>query len=163
MKKFLVLLSTIVSILLLNVLIKPAFAHDFGPVPPEGCPPNHVPQSTGCHHVQNSGIGTITPPGGTVPTVGSGQESDFVAGVVRNGLSLFLIIAFIIALIYFLIAGLMFIFANGDPKNVSSAWARIYWGIIGLVIVLSAFAIIKLVETFFKVQIISGPFSLPRI
>ena len=52
--------------------------------------------------------------------------------------------------------------ASGDEKAVSSAWAQIYWGLIGLVVVVGAFAIINLAETFFNIQIISGGFSLPR-
>lgn len=105
-------------------------------------------------------IGRITPPTGTIPDTG-GDPSGFIAGFVRNGISLLIITAFIIAIIWMIFAGYSFIFAGDDPKKVSSAWSRIYWGIIGLVIVLGSFAIIKLVETFFGVTIISAGFTLP--
>ncbi len=110
-----------------------------------------------------SQIGTITPPQ-SIPTIAPqpGAESDFVAGFIRNGISLFLIVAFVIALIWTIIAGIRFITSGTDEKAVGAAWGQIYWGLIGLVVVLGAFAIIKLVETFFGVSIISGPFLLPN-
>ena len=106
-------------------------------------------------------IGTITPPS-TIPTVDPGKESDFVAGLIRNGISLLLIVAFVIALIFIILAGLRFVTSGSDEKAVASAWSQIYWGIIGLVVVLAAFAIMKMVENFFGVSIISGPFQLPN-
>lgn len=105
------------------------------------------------------GVGTITPPS-TIPTV-EGDPSDFVAGLVRAGIMLLVIVGFVVGLIWMIFAGYSFIFAGDDPKNISAAWSRIYWGLLGLVIVVGAFAIIKLVETFFNIQIISGPFQLP--
>lgn len=104
-------------------------------------------------------IGTIRPPN-SVPTAGA-NPSDFVAGLIRGIISLMVILAFIIAIIWIIIAGMRFIFANGDPKTISAAWSSIYWGLLGLVIVVSAFAIIKLVEVFFAIKILSGPFALP--
>jgi hypothetical protein len=105
-------------------------------------------------------LGTINPPAGTIPDTG-GDPTGFVAGFIRNGIWLLIITAFIVALIWTIFAGYSFIFAGDDPKKVSSAWSRIYWGIIGLVIVVGSFAIIKLVETFFGVSIISQGFELP--
>ena len=106
------------------------------------------------------GLGTITPPAG-IPTTGA-DPSAFVAGIIRAFIQFLLITAFIIGLIWMIFAGYSFIFAGGDPKNISSAWSRIYWGLLGLVVVVGAFAIIKLVETAFNVTIISGGFQLPQ-
>jgi len=105
-------------------------------------------------------IGTITPPD-TIPTINPGDETSFVAGFVSGGLQLLLIVAFIIALIWTILAGLKFITASGDEKGISSAWSQIYFGLIGMVVVLGAFAIMRLVEVFFNVNIISGTFLLP--
>lgn len=105
-------------------------------------------------------IGQITAPN-TIPTV-PGDPSLFVASLIRGIITLLLIAAFIIGLIWMIFAGYAFIFAGDDPKNIASAWSRIYWGLLGLTIVFGAFAIIKLVETFFNVQIISGNFTLPQ-
>ncbi len=105
-------------------------------------------------------LGNITPPN-TIPTVPVGKESSFVADLIRNGISLLLVSSFVIALIFTIIAGLRFITSGSDEKAVSSAWSQIYWGLIGMVIIFSSFAIIKLVETFFHVDIISN-FQLTR-
>ena len=104
-------------------------------------------------------LGTIKPPPGTVPSAGA-DPSNFVAGIVRSGITLLVITAFVIGLIWMIFAGYSFIFAGDDPKKVSSAWSRIYWGLLGLVIVVGSFALIKLVETVFDVKFLSAPFSL---
>lgn len=106
-------------------------------------------------------LGRIILPAGTVPSVG-GSVSEYVGSLIRNGILLLLIVSFIVAFIWIILAGLKFITASGDEKQVSSAWSQIYWGLIGLVVVVGSFAIIRLVETFFNVNIISGPFRLPK-
>lgn len=103
-------------------------------------------------------VGTITNPG--LPDTGP-NPSGFIAGFVRGGISLLLIVAFIVALIWTIFAGFRFIFAGGDEKAIAGAWSQIYWGLIGMVVVMGSYAIIKLVETFFGVNILSGGFQLP--
>ena len=105
-------------------------------------------------------LGRIQPPAGTVPDVGT-DPSTFVASLIRNGISLLIIAAFIIDLIWIIFAGYRFIFAGGESKNISSAWSQIYWGLLGMAIIIGSFAIIKLVETFFGVTVLSGPFNIP--
>lgn len=107
-------------------------------------------------------LGTINPPN-TVPT-GGANPSSFVSGLISGIISLLLIVGFVIGLIWMIFAGYSFIFAGDDPKNISSAWSRIYWGLIGLVIIGGSFALIKLAETFLNVTIITGggPFQLPQ-
>lgn len=90
----------------------------------------------------------------------SGDPTGFVAGAVRNGIWLLVIAAMVIGLIWMIFAGYSFIFAGDDTKKISSSWSKIYWILIGLVIVISSFAIIKLVETFFGFSIISGGLNL---
>ncbi|MBI2326984.1 hypothetical protein HYU92_01585 [Candidatus Curtissbacteria bacterium] len=104
-------------------------------------------------------IGTITPPSG-IPTT-NGDPTGFVASLIRNSVWLVIIVAFIVALFMFIFAGYRFIFAGDDPKTMASAWSQIYLGLLGLVIVVGAFAIIKLVEIFFGVDFITGGLRLP--
>lgn len=106
-------------------------------------------------------VGTIDPPN-TIPTAGANPEA-FIASLIRNGIQLLLIVGFIIFFLWTMFAGFRFITSGGDPKNTSAAWGQIYWGLIGIMVVLGSFAIIKLVETFFKVTIISGGFNLPGL
>lgn len=107
---------------------------------------------------QDNPLGTITPPD-TVPTI-AGDPTGYVASLIRNSISLLLIVAFVAFFIWTIIAGFRFIFAGSDEKAVGSAWSQIYWGMIGMTIVLGSFAIIKLVETFFNVTIFTN-FQLP--
>ena len=110
-----------------------------------------------------SDVGTINPPAGAVSIPAGQTESSFVASIIRNGILLMIIVAFIVFFVWTIFAGLRFIFAGGDEKSVSGAWSQIYWGLVGMLIVVGVFAIIKLVETFFGVTIVSSPtFSLPR-
>ena len=104
-------------------------------------------------------LGTIKPPAGTVPSAGS-DPSNYVASLISSAITLLIIAAFVIGLIWMIFAGYSFIFAGDDPKKVSSAWSRIYWGLLGLVIVVGAFAIISLVEAVFNVHFLTAPFKL---
>ena len=106
-------------------------------------------------------IGKITPPSGA-PAVGADPTS-YIAGFIRNGIWLLVIGAFVIALIWMIFAGYGLIFAGDDPKKISSSWTKIYWGMIGLVIVMSSFAIIRLVEVFFGFDILSGGLQIPQL
>lgn len=105
-------------------------------------------------------IGTISPPP-TIPTLEGEDPSTFIAGFVQAGIQLLLIVSFIAALFWTIFAGYRFITSGGDPKTTGQAWTQIYWGLIGMMVVLGSFAIMKMVEIFFDVTIISGPFQLP--
>ena len=105
-------------------------------------------------------IGKIEPPTGTVKIDVGTDPSSFIADIIRNGISLLIIIAFVVDLLWIIFAGFRFIFAGGDEKSISGAWSQIYWGLIGMTVILGSFAIIKLIETFFGVDIITGGFKL---
>ncbi len=109
-------------------------------------------------------LGTITPPN-NIPKVTGNDPSSFVANLVHNGLSLLLIVSFVIALIWIILNGLRFILAQGDEKTVASAWTQIYWTLIGMLIIMGSFAIIKMVETFFGVSVLNpeGGIQLPHL
>lgn len=86
-----------------------------------------------------------------------------VVDIVRGIIQFILVIAFVLAFIMLLIGGIRWITAGGDEKAVGSARNMITAALIGLVIVLVAFALIKLVEQFFGVKIISGDICVPTI
>ena len=83
--------------------------------------------------------------------------------VVRGIIQFILVAAFVAAFVFLLIGGIRWILAGGDEKAVAGARGTITAALIGLVIVLVAYAIIRLVEIFFNVTIISGAFSIPNI
>lgn len=91
------------------------------------------------------------------------QPINNAVNVVRGIIQFILVIAFIAAFIFLLIGGLRWITAGGDEKAVSGARGMITAALIGLVIVLVAYAIIRLVEIFFNVNIITNGVTIPNI
>lgn len=91
--------------------------------------------------------------GNVVPDILKGfAVPEIIRGIVR----FILIAAFVIAFIMLLVGGIRWILAGGDEKAVASARGMITGALIGLVIVVAAFAIIKLVETFFGFSILTN-------
>lgn len=89
--------------------------------------------------------------------------SGYLALLVKNLLTLFLIVTGVIALFMLIIGGLRWILSSGDKAQLEGARSQITQALIGLVIVFSAFAIIKLVGSFFGIELLTfdlGPLFL---
>lgn len=86
-----------------------------------------------------------------------------IIAIVRAIIQFILVVAFVLAFIMLLIGGIRWITAGGDEKAVGSARNMITAALIGLVIVLVAFALIRLIETFFDVKIISEGVTIPTV
>lgn len=86
-----------------------------------------------------------------------------IVNVVSGAIQFILVVAFVLAFVFLILGGVRWIVAGGDEKAVAGARGMITAALIGLVIVLVAFAIIRLVEIFFQVQIISGGVTIPTI
>lgn len=86
-----------------------------------------------------------------------------IVQVVQAIIRFILLLAFVIAFVMLLIGGIRWILAGGDEKSVEKARNTITAALIGLVVVLVAYALIRLVEAFFNVTIISGPVSIEDI
>lgn len=100
--------------------------------------------------------GAIVPGTDILPNVG-------IIDVVRNIIRFIIIVAFVIAFIMLIIGGIRWILAGGDEKAVEKARGTITAALIGLVVVLIAFALIKLVETFFGIHILTGGVTIPTV
>lgn len=83
--------------------------------------------------------------------------------IIRAIIQFILVVAFVLAFIFLLIGGIRWITAGGDEKAVSGARGTITAALVGLVIVLVAYALIRLVETFFGVNIITGGVRFPTV
>lgn len=83
--------------------------------------------------------------------------------IVRGIVQFILIVAFIASFVFLLIGGVRWILAGGDEKAVAGARGTITAALIGLVIVLVAYAIIRLVEIFFNVNIVTTGVTIPTI
>lgn len=86
-----------------------------------------------------------------------------IVSVVRAIIKFILVVAFVIAFIMLLVGGIRWITAGGDEKGVAGARNTITAALIGLVVILVAYAIIRLVEVFFNVSIITGGVNIPQI
>lgn len=103
-----------------------------------------------------------TPASGNLVPPALAQNPEIIP-IIQAIIRFILLVAFIIAFIMLLIGGIRWILAGGDEKAVAGARNTITAALIGLVIVLVAFAIIKLVETFFGVTIIGGTVTVPTV
>ena len=90
------------------------------------------------------------------------QGFDFIQ-IIRAIIRFIVVAAFILAFVFLLIGGIKWITAGGDEKAIAGARGTITAALIGLVIVLVAFALIQLVETFFGVTILSGDIEIPTV
>ena len=99
---------------------------------------------------------------GIVPTEISPIQN--IVRVIQSAIRFILLIAFILAFIFLIIGGIRWITAGGDEKAVAGARGMITGALIGLVIVLVAYALIRTVEIFFGVNIITGQnFAIPTV
>lgn len=90
-------------------------------------------------------------------------QTNNVVLVIRSIIRFILLVAFVLAFIMLLIGGIRWITAGGDEKGVAAARNMITAALIGLVIVLIAYALIRLVEIFFNVNIITGTVCIPTV
>jgi TRAP-type C4-dicarboxylate transport system permease small subunit len=73
-------------------------------------------------------------PPGNIPQLDSNT-------VLSNALNTFYVATGIVAVIVIIIAGYMYVTSNGDPSSTTKAKNAILYAVIGLVVVISAFAI----------------------
>jgi hypothetical protein len=92
-------------------------------------------------------LGKIQPPPGITPGV-AGLEG-FIAALVQ----LLIMAAGITSFVLLVVGGIQWSISGGDPKANQAARGRVTAAIVGLVIVLSSFAIIRLVEYFLNIKV----------
>ena len=100
--------------------------------------------------------------GDIVPSESLGAVDNIIP-VIRAIIRFILIVAFVLAFLFLIVGGIRWITAGGDEKGVAGARGMITGALIGLVIVLVAFALIRLVETFFGFDIIGTGVTIPTI
>jgi cytochrome bd-type quinol oxidase subunit 2 len=85
--------------------------------------------------------------------------SEYLALLVKNLLTLFLIITAVVALFMLIIGGIRWMTSSGDKAKMEGARSQITQALIGLVIVFCSFAIITLVGNFFGIQLLEFDLS----
>lgn len=84
-----------------------------------------------------------------------------VPALITAVIQLILVIAALISFIFLIIGGIKWIVSGGDKAATESARNTITAALIGLMIVFSAWAIAKLIETFFGITILT--LTIPKI
>jgi hypothetical protein len=88
-------------------------------------------------------FGKIEPPEAIKKFSPTGDPEGLIK-LFNNILRLLIVGAGIFALLNFVLAGYQFISANGDPKLINLAWAKIWQSMIGLLIIVASFALAAL-------------------
>lgn len=106
-----------------------------------------------CANRETSGAGRTTPQEGidfgevTLPAglekLGEGPTA--IVTLLNIVLRLLVVAGGIWALLNIIIAGYQFMTAGGDPKQVSSAWARIWQSMVGLILVAGSFLLAAII------------------
>ena len=78
-----------------------------------------------------------------------------VGKIVSGAISLVMLVVALVFFFILVLGGLKWVTSEGDEKKVAAARAQITNGLIGLAIVFAAFAIMKLIDVIFGVNILS--------
>lgn len=91
----------------------------------------------------------------------SGEEWDrltelTIPGIISGAISLVMVVVALVFFFMLIWGGLKWVMSQGDEKNVAAARAQITNALIGLAIVFAAWAIMRLIEIVFDINILSG-------
>lgn len=84
-----------------------------------------------------------------------------IGKLVSSAIQFILIGAGLIAFVYLLLGGIQWITSGGDKAGVDAARQKIMAAVIGLIIVFATWALIRLLEGFLGVCIVSCPVVIP--
>lgn len=104
-------------------------------------------------------LGSISQPS-ALNRFGTGENG--IGLLLQGFIGLLMVAAFILAFVFLVIGGIGFISGGGDKAKVESSRNKIIYAVVGIVVVLAAFAIINFVQGFFGVTIF-GKFNIPGI
>lgn len=85
----------------------------------------------------------------------AGSPEEFLVKVLPNLIGLLLVFGLVVFLFMLLWGSLSWILSGGDKAKIENARGRLTSALVGVVLMLATFAIIKLVESFFGVNILS--------
>ena len=84
-----------------------------------------------------------------------GAENLDITALIQGGIKLLLMVAFIVAFIFIIIGGIRWILSGGDKAAAEAARGTLTAAIIGLIIVLAAWAIMTLIGILFGVDLLN--------
>lgn len=84
-----------------------------------------------------------------------------VPNIIQTAIRLVLVVASLIAFFFLVLGGIKWVTSGGDKEQTQKAQGQITAALVGLVIVFSAWAILRLVEAFFGISILK--LTVPEI
>jgi hypothetical protein len=98
-------------------------------------------------------VGVPQPPGFQIENIGT---------LISGAIGVALLIAGILVFVYLVWGGIEWITSGGDKAKTEEARTRITNALVGLAIVAAAWAVMKLIEFFFGITILSENVSIPK-
>lgn len=89
------------------------------------------------------------------PSAQGASGESFISGLISSAVTLIILAGGVIFVIVFLIGGVQWIASGGDQKAVEAARGKIIYSVIGLVLLMSTFAAIKLIESVLGISILN--------
>lgn len=86
------------------------------------------------------------------PLIGKGEGVDIINLFLGNIIAVLLIIGVIVAFVFIIIGAIQWMTAGNDKAQMESARGKVVSAIVGLVILFSVFAIMKLIGAFFGIE-----------
>jgi len=74
-----------------------------------------------------------------------------IDSAIRNILNFVWVIFIAFAVLSFIIAGVMFLSAQGDPEKIKEAKKAVLWGVVGVIVAIIAFSIVGIIRRNFGV------------
>ncbi len=108
-----------------------------------------------CKHPEGSEVVPVPPTFSNVPNP-LGDRFSTLGQIVAELLPYILVLGGMVATLFVIWGGLRYMTAQGDPKAITSARGTIVSAVIGLIIVISIFAILKIIELFFKIKVLGA-------
>lgn len=87
-----------------------------------------------------------------VPVLASAQPSVEISdldGLIEAIENVIWVVFGLIVVIAFVTAGILFLTASGDPEKIKLARTAFIWGVVGVVVGIIAYSILRIVEAFF--------------
>lgn len=97
----------------------------------------------------------LTVGGQTIEAPSSLPQPERAPAIINNALSLFITAGIIITVIFLILAGIKWITSGGDKQKLAQAKAQLKWSIVGLIIILLAFAIISIFNFMFGINLLN--------